>query len=233
MFIRLTECESTNDEAKQHASQGAEHGTVIVTEKQTAGRGRRGAVWHCPPELGLAFSVILRPNMPRALWHRLSLVTAWAVASTLQKIHVNASVKWPNDVWVHGKKICGILLESTADAVIVGIGINVNVKDFPEDISHLATSILLETGSEYPRDLLLENIVAALLHYSDSCEENFSEIIHSIRSSCALTDHIVSLTLQGEKIIGRVKTISDSGELILETQEKTLTIIQADEIRVM
>lgn len=96
--------DSTNDVARDWAGEGAAEGSVVVADEQTAGRGRRGAVWVCPVGAGLPFSQILRPSMPRALWARLALIAGLAVAKTLEKLGVAAEVKWPNDVLLGGKK---------------------------------------------------------------------------------------------------------------------------------
>jgi carbamoyltransferase len=110
---------STNDEARAWAREGAQEGSTVWAEEQSAGRGRRGAVWLSGPGEGLTFSVILRPSMPRALWPRLALVSGLAVVRVFEGQGLAAELKWPNDVMVKDRKICGILVEAFDDAVIV------------------------------------------------------------------------------------------------------------------
>ncbi len=224
---------STNDEARMWAERGAASGSVVCSDGQTAGRGRRGAVWICPEGEALAFSQILRPSMPRALWPRLALVAGLAVAKTLEYHGIAAEVKWPNDVWVHGKKIAGILVESIGDAVIMGVGLNVNSLELPDDISHIATSMRLETAREFDREPLLFLLARSILSHAGRVERDFAEILLDIRERCALTGKRVSLTLGEEIHRAMVKGISDHGELLVERNGRVEALWQADQIRVV
>ena len=123
---------STNDDARQLAVDGAEPGTVVVAERQTAGRGRKGAEWFCAPGEGLAFSVILEPEWPREQWAWTALGAGLAVCEALERLGFAPAIKWPNDVLLDGCKVCGILVESPGERVVVGVGLNVNGGTFPE-----------------------------------------------------------------------------------------------------
>lgn len=159
---------STNTAAMAAAAEGAPEGSVFLTEEQTAGRGRGANAWQSPRSTGIYCSVVLRPALPPSEILALSLASGLAVQAGIQQVdsRVNPDLKWPNDLLVDGKKICGILTEMNAEAtrvryIVVGIGINVNQASFPKDLP--ATSLRLVTGSEWSR----VELVAALLKSLD------------------------------------------------------------------
>jgi len=226
------EVDSTNDVAKSWAQTGAREGSVVCAEQQSAGRGRRGAVWVCPAGEGLAFSVILRPTMSRALWPRIALVAGLAVAQSLEKFGLAAELKWPNDVLVAGKKICGVLVEAVGDAVIVGIGINVGVRKFPDELAEIATSVWRESGREIEREDLLEEVVKRMVHLVAGIEGEFSDLLDAWRQRCALTGKWVACLIAEQSAQGLVRGVSEAGELLLEIDGQVRALLQADQIRV-
>ncbi|RYZ34099.1 MAG: biotin--[acetyl-CoA-carboxylase] ligase, partial [Myxococcaceae bacterium] len=144
---------STNATAFRLAQDGAPHGTVVVAEQQTAGKGRRGRAWVSPPGLNLYFSAILRPELPPQRAPELTLVAAVALAEALRETGSDAAIKWPNDVQLGGRKVAGILTELSAEPervhfVIVGVGVNLNAgpEHFPEDLRDTATSLSQALG---------------------------------------------------------------------------------------
>lgn len=223
---------STNDDARIAATSGAAAGLVVVAGMQEVGRGRRGAAWVCPPGEGLAFSVLLRPRENKALWPRLSLAAGLAVAEAIERLGPRAEVKWPNDVWVAGKKIAGILVEAGDDFVVVGIGINVGVKDFPPELGGSATSLALECGEapELPAVLML--VLERLQVWSGRIGAGFDELLHGFRVRCALTGKEVRLLAADGSLAGRVGGIGEGGELLLETSAGVRKLVQADEVRI-
>jgi BirA family biotin operon repressor/biotin-[acetyl-CoA-carboxylase] ligase len=155
---------STNTAAMAAAADGAPEGSVFLAEEQTAGRGRGANSWQSPQSTGIYCSVILRPALPPSEVLVLSLAAGLAVQSAIQQVdsRVTADLKWPNDLLIGGKKVCGILTEMNAEAtrvryIVVGIGINVNQASFPKDLP--ATSLRLVTGGESSR----VDLAAALL----------------------------------------------------------------------
>jgi len=159
---------STNTAAMAAAAEGAPEGSVFLAEEQTAGRGRGANSWQSQRSTGIYCSVILRPPLPPADVLAMSLATGLAVLTAIHEIdsRVELDLKWPNDVLLNGKKICGILTEMNAEAtrvryIVIGIGINVNQASFPKDLP--ATSLRLATGSEWSR----VELVAALLKSLD------------------------------------------------------------------
>lgn len=159
---------STNDAAKDMAARGAPEGTVVVAIEQTAGRGRQDRSWHSAPGLNLTFSLIVRPKIVAGSIGVVSLFAAAAVAGAVSSLSgKDAGCKWPNDVVVGGRKISGILCESTVtgtkvSSVVIGIGLNVNQRTFPPDIARAATSIAIETGRDTETAAALAAVLASL-----------------------------------------------------------------------
>jgi len=165
---RFAVLDSTNEEARRLAQEGAAEGTAIIAAQQTAGRGRQGRSWQSPPNTGLYLSIILRPQVAPARAAMIPLATAVAVAETLMlDFQLVADIKYPNDILVNGRKICGILTESSIEAerlqyVILGIGVNIAQQEFPVELQGIATSIALETGRRLTPDDFLTPLLVSL-----------------------------------------------------------------------
>ena len=165
----LASTTSTNDEAKLAAKQGAPSGATWVAEQQTAGRGRQGRTWVSPAGENLLFSVLVRVVCPPSRLPPIALVAGLAVRDAVATAAPEAKpkIKWPNDVLVEGKKIAGVLVEavtsgSRVHAVVVGIGINVHTRDFPEELADHATSIARVSRRPAERATLLADVLAGL-----------------------------------------------------------------------
>lgn len=150
--------DSTNTAAMGAAGDGSPEGSVFVAEQQTGGRGRGANTWHSPQSVGIYCSVVLRPKLPPSEALVMTLAAGLAVNAAMRQVNaqVHPDLKWPNDVLIDGKKVCGILTEMNAEAtrvrhVVVGVGINVNHTSFPEELSAIATSLRMATGSEWSR----------------------------------------------------------------------------------
>lgn len=186
------ETESTNTLGMQAAASGAEEGTVFLANQQTAGRGRNGHTWYSQPGTAILVSVVLRPpiSATEALW--LSLMTGVAVHDAISAIcALSCDLRWPNDLLIGRKKICGILTEISADFeqlrfAVIGIGINVNQRAFPAEVSDSATSLLIETGKQWSRTELLIALLGALeLEYRrllSGAEETLLDRLEAISS---------------------------------------------------
>ena len=162
-------CGSTNTEAVAWARAGVPEGAIVITEHQTAGRGRLGRTWADAPGQNLLFSVVLRPALAPERLGLITLVGGLAVAEAVAEWTgpIQPRIKWPNDVLLDGRKCCGMLLESSLGAaplVVLGIGLNVNQDVFPDEIAERATSLRLETGQYVPRAALLARLLAHLEH---------------------------------------------------------------------
>lgn len=163
--IHYEEIDSTNTEARRLSKGGAEHGLVIVAEKQTAGKGRRGRNWESPAGRNLYFSILLRPELKPKKAPMLTIVMAYSVAKVLhEQESLPVQIKWPNDLVLFKKKVCGILTEMNMNGcqvedVIVGVGINVNTEGFPQELHDKATSLYLEKGVQIERKELLQKVL--------------------------------------------------------------------------
>lgn len=227
------EVDSTNDEVRRLAEAGAPDGRVVIADRQTAGRGRRGAAWICPPGEALAFSVLVRPEQPKALWPRLALAAGLAVAEGLEAFGVATGIKWPNDVWIGGRKVSGVLVEAGADFAIIGIGVNVNVTDFPKELASIATSLRLETGVTANRADVLASILCRLEWRRWQIGADFPDLLAAVRTRCVLTGRTVTLTAADGPRAGVVAGIGDGGELLLRGERGIERLLQADEVRVV
>ena len=167
--------DSTNLEIRRLAEEGAPHGTTVVAEKQTSGKGRRGRSWLGDAGCGIWMSFLLRPQIAVENSSMLTLIAALAVQkAVMEETGLRCQIKWPDDIIAEGRKVCGILTELSAQMdelnyVVVGLGINVNVKEFPEDLKEKATSIQIETGRKVRRAPL----AARVLEYFEQYYEQF------------------------------------------------------------
>ncbi len=228
---------STNDEAKALADGDAGHGEVVVAERQTEGRGRRGRTWISPPRRNVAFSVILRPEeLPPTRAPELTLVAAVAVCDALRHSGVDAGIKWPNDLLVGGRKIAGILTEMSAEAdrvhwVVVGVGVNVNARleDFPEELQGEATSLLLEREQPAPRALFLAACLTELEGWYDRhAEEGFAPIRQAWRDRSVTLGREVVVRTDGQDVTGLAEDIDESGALLVRTGAGLVRITSGD-----
>ena len=165
----LPETDSTNRDARQWARNGAPEGAVVISDKQTAGRGRHGRSWESDPGQNLLFSVVLYPGEPVAAWGRYVMATGVAVCRAVNTAGVvpDAGLKWPNDIMIDGCKCGGILMEREPEvgALVLGIGLNVNQTDFPDTLATPATSLLLATGRRTPREELFHGILRGMAEW--------------------------------------------------------------------
>lgn len=227
-------CGSTNDEARRLAQKNERADwLVVLAENQTSGRGRRGQAWHCPAGQGMAVTVVFRPQFEKRIWARLALATGLAVAEALDHFGVFAEVKWPNDVWIGGKKIGGILVEAEGEQVMIGIGLNVNVAGFPPELVDPATSLFLEKGELVRREEVLVMVLRQLEARVAQIERDFPDLLTALSSRCALIDKKIELELAGEKVRGVMRGFGAEGELVLQMENgERRQILQAERIRV-
>ncbi len=225
--------ESTNDEARQLGEVGAADGLIVLALRQTLGRGRRGAAWFSPSGEALAFSILLRPSAPKSLWPRLALAAGLAVAEALESLGLEAGIKWPNDVWIGQRKVAGILVEAGADFAVLGIGLNVNVTEFPKEVSEIATSLQLAGGHLFSRAEVLGEVIRHFSRRRCQIEQDFSEVIAAVELRCVLRGKRVSLITASGPKIGVVVGIAPTGELLLQTDQGLERLLQADEVRIL
>lgn len=219
--------DSTNAQAARLAEDKIGHGALIVADSQQAGRGRRGRSWESPAGNSVYMSILLKPDINPNNASMLTLVAAIAVSRAITQITgKQAGIKWPNDIVMNGKKVCGILTEMSAqfdyvNHIIVGIGINVNTESFPEEISHMATSLQLETGMRINRaDLIeavceqFEDVYAVYLQTQD-----LRNLVKEYNAHLVNMHQNVKVLDAKDPYEGRAMGITPRGELMVDTWE--------------
>ena len=232
-LLFFEELDSTNEKALERGRQGAASGEVVLTEKQVAGRGRRGAGWFCGEGAGLAFSVLLRPDFEKALWPRLSLVAGLAVARSIEGANLAPEIKWPNDVLIAGRKVCGILVEAEEDFVVVGIGLNVKAMEMPEELREVATSLAAEGAREMTREEHLLDILENFDSLQKLVRGDFGTLVSMVRARCALAGKEIEFLDGQERRAGRCEGVGEAGDLQVWEGEVLKRYVAADQIRVV
>jgi BirA family transcriptional regulator, biotin operon repressor / biotin---[acetyl-CoA-carboxylase] ligase len=225
---------STNTAAMAAAAEGAPEGSVFLAEEQTAGRGRGANLWQSPRSAGIYCSAVLRPAQPPSEVLVLSLAAGLAVQSAIQQVdsRVNADLKWPNDVLIGGRKVCGILTEMNAEVtrvryIVVGVGINVNQATFPQDLP--ATSLRLVTGSEWSRvelaAALLKSLDREYRELADNPDARSSVLRRFAEHSSWGNGKAVRIEDNGSPFEGTTEGLDDRGFLLVRTSSGVRTIL--------
>ncbi len=231
--------DSTNKLAWQLASQGAQEGTVTIAETQMSGRGRLNRTWVSPAG-GLWFSVILRPSIRVAEACKLVFVAGLAVAKVLkEKYGLTVETKWPNDVLLRNRKVCGILAESkmlndNVDFVVVGVGINVNFsaqKVFVGELRETATSLKTELGKEVSLNVLFKLLLEEMESlYERFSTEGFGPILQEWKKFGTFLGSPVQVTCNAEKLWGKAVDVDLEGSLILQLENGAVRRIFAGDV---
>lgn len=232
--------DSTNIRAKQLGEEGAPHGTLVVADNQNGGRGRRGRGWISPEQQNIYMSILLRPDFSPEQAPMLTLVMAYSVVQGIMKYAgVKVQIKWPNDVVLNGKKICGILTEMSAEIdyinhVVIGVGINVNMSEILPELVATATSIKRETG----RRLKRAELIAAVI---ERFEENYAlfrkagdlgSMMKGYNDLLVNKDREVKILEPGNEYTGCALGINEKGELLVRRDDETVTAVYAGEVSV-
>ena len=232
------ETDSTNLWIKRLAKEGASEGTLALAEFQSAGRGRLGRSWEVPEGTSVMMSILLRPKFEPQYAPTLTLVMGMAVAKAVKNLGFDVSIKWPNDVVVSHKKICGILTEmgvrdGKIDYAVIGVGINVNIKEFPEEMADKATSLYLESGREFDRSQIPGLVMEAFEKYYEkfaaTCD--LSGLKEEYESILANYNQPVRV-LAKEPYEGVARGITEGGELLVEKTDGTIVAVSAGEVSV-
>lgn len=268
-MVHFKRTDSTNNQAKLYAAKGCKDRTLFVADCQTNGKGRRGRNWLSDAGSGLCMSLLLRPNLKPENASMLTLVAALAVAEALERAAFsleadiqeevtdlenkgdtdksaagsntcfNCSIKWPNDIVVSGKKVCGILTEmgtdkGSIDYVVIGIGINVNIKQMPDSIRETATSLYLETGREYERADIIAEFVRAFEKYYKKFLKNCSlkGVLEDYNSKLINRKRQVRVIGAGGELMGEALGIDETGALSVRTNDGHIENIVAGEVSV-
>ncbi|MBP3926661.1 MAG: biotin--[acetyl-CoA-carboxylase] ligase [Clostridium sp.] len=238
--LYFDETDSTNTEIKKAAEKGALHGTLAVADYQFMGKGRRGRSWTSPHGVGIWMSILLRPQLHPSCASMLTLVSALAVADGIEEVcGLDTKIKWPNDIVVNGKKVCGILTEMSTELecinyVVVGIGINANTLEFPEDIKAVATSLLLETGVRVNRSRLIGAVMKAMEKYYALFLEHqdMSGLLKVYNEKLANKDNVVRVLAPGNEYTGTAEGINAAGELLVRMEDGELRTVISGEVSV-
>ncbi len=223
-ILHFIQAESTNMTAETLANQGAAEGTVVVAEHQTKGRGRLGRTWFSPGGEGIYVSVILRPSIPPNDAPKLTLMASVAVAEAIRTCApVEASIKWPNDIMIGGRKVAGILTEMSTDMdrihyVIIGMGININnpSENFPYEIREIATSLFSETGKIFSRAEILRKCLESLERYYETFKEKgFLPIMKRWEELTEMMGATIRVDAIGNTYSGTFKGINEDGFLVM------------------
>ncbi len=230
---------STNDIVERLARDGVREGVVVFAESQTRGRGRLGRKWVSPAGLGLWFSVLLRPQLPVNAMTQITLMAATAVARAIRvQTGLVPQIKWPNDILINGRKVVGILTELSAEMdqvryVIVGIGVDVNVLNFPPELLEIATSLSLAAGRSFVR----AEIAAALLReldrdYTRIQDGDFAVLAEEWERQCVTLGQRVQIHLGDRQLSGRAEALDADGALLLRTDFGRLERIIGGDVRI-
>ena len=234
------EIDSTNNECKRLAENGAKHGSLVVAKNQTSGKGRRGRKWCLDSETGVAMTLLLRPDIKPSKCPSLTLVAAMAMNKAIREVtNANSLIKWPNDIVVNGKKVTGILTEMSAELdmvnyIVIGLGINVNTEEFDEDIACKATSLKRETGKEYRRSVLISKFGSYFEKYYDKYlqTKDMSLLMDEYNEYLVNVDNEVTIMEQDNSYKAIAKGINNAGELIIKLSDNTEKAVSSGEVSV-
>ena len=238
-IVHYEEIDSTNTEVRRLSLKGAEDGLVVPAKKQTAGKGRRGRSWESPADENLYFSILLRPKLAPEKAPMLTLLMAYSVAKALQKKNINIEIKWPNDLVLSKKKICGILTEMNlaegqVEDVIVGVGLNVNTMRFSEELDDKATSLTIELGRKLECGELLGWIL-------EEFEERYHQFLEVQDLSFLQEDYNGMLINRNREVLvlepgneyqAEALGINELGELLVKKTDGRIEAVFAGEVSV-
>lgn len=220
--------DSTNTKAQELAEKGYPSGTLVVADKQESGKGRRGRSWVSPSGTGIFMTLMIKPDINPNNASMLTLVAALAVAKAITSVTgEEALIKWPNDIVVNGKKVCGILTEMNAqfdyiNNIVVGIGINVHNESFPEEISQMASSLMIEAGGKrFHRAQIIAETMSYFEQYYDTFlkTQDLSALVREYDELLVNRNKSVRVLDPKEPFDGKAMGITPKGELIVDTWE--------------
>ena len=240
-FKFLKETDSTNTVLKKMAAKGAPEGTVVLADVQSAGRGRRGRTWMSAPKMGIWMSILLRPNLHPSSVQTLTLAASVAVMKALEPMEIEGlGIKWPNDILINQKKVCGILTELSAEAekvdwVVLGIGLNVNhsESDFSNDIADIATSLRMNVNknTELNRSEIAANILNEMEKvYQSFIEKGSSWVVDEWRKRNVTLGKMVDIISQTGSFRAKVLDITADGKLIVKDADNKVHEVLSGEI---
>ncbi|WP_186577783.1 biotin--[acetyl-CoA-carboxylase] ligase [Aquibacillus kalidii] len=238
-IIHKTKLNSTQILGNQLAAEGEGHGTVIIADEQTNGRGRMERSWYSARDKGIWMSIILRPGLLPNQAPQLTLLTATVLADVLSQKNISVTIKWPNDILINGKKAAGILTEMQAEQdqikyVVLGIGLNLNQlqSEFPDSIKDKATSLRVETNKEWDRKELIHGILEHFdTVYDEYMESGFENIRLKWVSYGYKIGEAVDIVTPKENWSATLVGIESDGALIVRNQDGSTEVLYSAEIK--
>lgn len=239
-LVYLPETDSTNIQARRLAENGYPNGTLVVADCQKAGKGRRGRSWSSPPGSSIYMSFLLKPDIPPYCASMITLIAGMAVTQAVKaESGLDAQIKWPNDVVIRGRKICGILTEMTTELecihyIVTGIGINVNQQEFPEEIRDTATSLRIEAGRSINRSALIARSM-------ERFEQYYEQFLKTKDLSLLKADYEAMLANMGREVLvldpageyrGICRGIDEGGQLLVELPDGGQKAVMSGEVSV-
>ena len=232
--------DSTNLQAKLDAEHGADQGALVVADMQTAGRGRRGRAWSSPPGTNVYYTLVLKPDLAPEKASMLTPVMGLAVAEGIRSTcGLEPQIKWPNDIVINGKKVCGMLAEMSLERdfihyVVIGVGINVGLQDFPGEITATATCLQQECGKKVPRAELIVSIMHAFEKYYEIFlkQGNLSGLMEQYSRLLVNNGREVRVLDPKGEFQGIARGINELGELLVEREDGSVTEVYAGEVSV-
>ncbi|MBB6219009.1 BirA family biotin operon repressor/biotin-[acetyl-CoA-carboxylase] ligase [Anaerosolibacter carboniphilus] len=241
-IVHYDTIDSTNTVAKKIAAEGAEEGAVVIAEEQTGGRGRLGRQWVSPKGAGIWMSLVLRPSIEPAEAAKITQIAAAAVTLAIRRVTgCEAGIKWPNDIILHKKKVCGILTEMGAELnsvsyIVVGIGINANVDValFPEEVKRIATSIKDCVGNNISRKEIVLHILKEFedLYLDFIYTKSIKKSVEICKAYSVTLGNTVKIINRDQTIIAEAVDLTEEGELIIRNQEGQMEKIISGEVSV-
>lgn len=239
-ILYFQDIDSTNSEIKRQAEKGAQEGLLAISEHQSAGRGRRGRSWESPAGSGIWMSYLLKPDIAPAKASMLTLVAALACAESIRdNLGLKVGIKWPNDIVINGKKAVGILTELSAEVdyvnyIVVGIGINANMREFPEEIAAIATSLAIESGADVARSKIVATFCERFeKYYEIFCREgNLSSLRQTYEAMLVNCGAKVCVKAAEGDYVRKALGINEYGELLVEDTDGRIEAIRAGEVSV-
>lgn len=239
-IVYYEETDSTNLRAKAEGAAGATEGTLYLAETQKDGRGRRGRSWESPAGSSIYMTLLLRPQLSPVKASMMTLVMALAVARGIEQVTgISTGIKWPNDIIVNGRKVCGILTEMSTEIdhihyVVIGVGINVNQDGFPKELKQIATSLKNESGQSFSRGAILQKVMELFEEYYRSFLErqDLSGIQELYNEYLVNRGREVRILEVGNEYYAHAVGINKEGELLVDTTEGERKHIYAGEVSV-
>lgn len=235
--VFINEVGSTNDEAKMIAQEEIE-GTIVISEIQTKGRGRRGRNWHSKEGSGIWMSIILKPKISPSEAPFITQIVGAGIIRGFEKLGIDAKIKWPNDIIINDKKVCGILTEMNMDFdginyVVAGIGINVNTISFPDDLKEIATSIKLEKY-EVSRLEIIQNILPEIERLYDKFikDNDKKEVIAICKSRSNIIGEKINVIKESATKEAKAIDITSEGNLLVEYEDLSTEEINSGEVSI-